>query len=156
MHVITLSRTRFTYNKTCFKYLKQMLAKRLWNNPEMVKLSHTSSWSQLGSSVLDPGWGEVPQEGSDFTLSREQTCVSLSINTWRLDWTHLESLAVNEREPEVRRLYRPSIIWLGGTRRDPPQHQLSHARHQLLTSHRLIWADCDPGSDLLLQLLIYR
>lgn len=113
----------------------------------MAKLSHTSYWSLLGSSVLDPGWDEVPQEGSDFTLSREQACVSLSINTWRLDWTHLESLAVNEREPEVTGLYRPIIICLGGTGRDPPQHQFSHEGSQLLTRCRLIWADGDPGSD---------
>lgn len=112
----------------------------------MVKLFHTSSWSLLGSSILDLGWDEVPQEGSDFTLSRERVCVSLSINTWRLDWTHLESLAVNEREPEVTRLYRPIIICLGGTSKDPPQHQLAHAGNQLLTLCRLIWTDHDPDS----------
>lgn len=72
--------------------------------------------------ILDPGWNEVSREGSDFTLLRERVCISLSINTWGLDWTHLESLAVNEREREVTRLYRPIIICLGGTSSDQPQH----------------------------------
>lgn len=48
-----------------------------------MKLSHASSWSPRGSSImiLDPGGDEVPKEGSDFTLGREQAHVSLSINT---------------------------------------------------------------------------
>lgn len=122
----------------------------------MGKLSQAPSWSPLGSSImiLDPGGDEVPQEGSDFTLSREQACVSLSINTWGLDWTHLESLAVNEREPEVTRLYRPIIICLGGTSRDPPQHQLSHAGNRVLIHRRLLWADRDPGCCCSLSFLI--
>lgn len=60
--------------------------------------------------MLDPGWNEVPRESSDFNLLSERVCTSLSINTWGLDWTHLKSLAVNEREREVTRLYRPIII----------------------------------------------
>lgn len=63
--------------------------------------------------MLGPGWNEVPWEGSDFNLLRERVCTSLSINTWGLDWTHLKSLAVNERDCEVTRLYRAIIICLG-------------------------------------------
>lgn len=66
--------------------------------------------------MLDPGRNEVPREGSNFNLLRERVCTSLSINTWGLDWTHLKSLAVNERDCEVTRLYRAIIICLGGGR----------------------------------------
>ena len=61
---------------------------------------------------LNPSWNEVPWEDSDFNLLRERVCTSLSINTWGLDWTHLKSLAVNERDCEVTRLYRAIIICL--------------------------------------------
>lgn len=86
-------------------------------------------------SLSPPSWcwtrTEVPREGSDFTLLRERVCISLSINTWGLDWTHLESLAVNEREREVTGLYRPIIICLGGTSSDQLQQweHLSYHTH---------------------------
>lgn len=53
------------------------------NKLKMVEWSPASSWSPRGSSImiLDQGGDEVPEEGSDFTLSREQARVSLSINT---------------------------------------------------------------------------
>lgn len=70
-----------------------------------------------------------PGEGSDFTLLRERLCISLSINTCGLDWTYLESLAVNEREREVTRLYRPIIICQQGNcsrLREQGQHLVFH------------------------------
>ncbi len=62
---------------------------------------------------------KVPWDNGDFNLLRECVCTSLSINTCRLDWTHLESLAVNEREREVTGLYRPVIICLEEQPRSP-------------------------------------
>lgn len=79
-----------------------------------VMQSTRGLWGPL--VMLDPAWNEVPQEGSDFNLLRERLCASLSINTCGLDWTHLKSLAVNEREREVTRLYRAIIMCLRGTR----------------------------------------
>lgn len=71
--------------------------------------------------MLDLAGEEVPREGSDFTLLRERLCISLSINTCGLDWTYLESLAVNEREREVTRLYRPIIICQQGSCSHQPE-----------------------------------
>lgn len=95
----------------------------------------------------DPGWSQVPRDGSDFNLLRERGCTSLSINTCGLDWTHLKSLAVNEREREVTRLYRPVIIcWERpgeGRCEEPEPRQLPQAGNRVLNHSRLLRADPD-------------
>lgn len=69
-----------------------------------------------GTPLMMSDQAEMSHRRAAISIHLERVCTSLSINTWGLDWTHLKSLAVNERDCEVTRLYRAIIICLWGGR----------------------------------------